>query len=215
VGIFARIAQRALGLQPVLRSTLDRWHIARADDTTDSPPSAFEHSGFVEPAMPETHPMRALVDPPESHRAETRRKPAAVEAVMSEPAHPREPLLRTDAPLPPHARRRETAPPPRRERVAPRFRSEPPVIREAAEPRAARLLPPQAPSPVDRRPTEESNGTSRRPARDEPAPVYVHIDRIDVRTAEPRAPKAPAKPRATLRKPSLEAHLLARERGPG
>jgi hypothetical protein len=42
--------------------------------------------------------------------------------------------------------------------------------------------------------------------------VVVHIGRIDVRAAPSPAAPAPAPPKSGLRKPSLDAYLIGRER---
>jgi hypothetical protein len=58
-------------------------------------------------------------------------------------------------------------------------------------------------------------GGSAARATGDPGPVYVHIGRIDVRAVDAPAPKAQPAPRAALGKPSLEAHLRARDRAAG
>lgn len=77
-----------------------------------------------------------------------------------------------------------------------------------------RLMPPQTAIAPPRRLSFGGFESARvEPPVWEPAPVYVHIGRIDVKAADsPAAPKAqPA--RTAPPKPSLEAHLRSRDRG--
>jgi hypothetical protein len=218
-GYFAGVVKRLFGVDPTLRPVTNRYLAARriGDVQASLPSSALEeHDG----------PQDAIDDRSDSAaRPSTLARSADVQGV--------------EAPQGVGTRRRqdEVAPSPgsgRSERGArsatialERVLAEQPTQRETRNEAAgsrvvkartfateamheARLLPPE--SVLAAVPPARLRDFSPGPAGSDSTTVHVHIGRIDVRAVEAPVPKTlPARP--SMRKPSLEAHLIARDRG--
>lgn len=217
MGHLARMAQRVLGLEGAVRPAIDRWHVARAPEANRASIAAFS---FDEPVAA-TRPVQAAAPRSTDGRAGVRQShdsQAIVEAVTPTAviATPQDNKGRPAVKL--------VAQP--GARVAPESTAERDVlaagamleIRSEHRGREARLLPaqPVAPHEAARRSAGAFENAHKTVRPDEPGPVYVHIGRIDVRAVDAPAPRAPqAAARTAIRKPSLEAHLRARDRGAG
>ncbi len=225
-GFLARVVDRTLGNGVSLRPVTNRWSISRA------PGLPLETSSAAEPdtrTIPSRERGDARNDGARSaarHTGDTRLVDGRVDADVAPPVAP--------------SRGRRHSAGGRSTDVAERV-DEPAVVRGAGRPqpadgrapdggygadrtresagdvadlearRAPRLLPQQAAPAIAARPAAAA--TRQTVARaTEPAPVYVHIGRIDVRAVEAPVPKS-SPVRAPLRAPSLESHLRSRDRG--
>jgi len=211
-GYFARALERALGESKSVRPARNRYQLGLAGDETPALRSEwFEH-----------HTVADREPPPEAARpqpaAQERREgdtPAGARLAPPLPLatipHETTRLVESEPPVRPASKRARVAEP----RVPgaslvdvlqrpdePRARAQP---QRSVEPR---LLPVQRPAP---QPTIGDAFAHPAASRHEPAPVHVHIGRIDLRAADAPPPKKPAPERA-MRRPSLEEHLRARER---
>ncbi len=215
-GYFTRVARLALDADPKLQAVTNRFIAPRAPATAKMAPDALlfdEHSGGEDaatelPPHRSQHAVRAgsalASEPPTAGDLDVRSAestPSFAPMPGRTPRQPASPRRSTappgDSPAPDTA----AAPAPgRRDETRTQLRLEQPAG-------GARLMPPAASpaSRIDMRP----------PPADSAAPpsIHVHIGRIDVRAIQPPAPKVVPALRTPLRKPSLEAHLRARDRG--
>ncbi len=223
-GFLARVVERTLGSGAPLRPVTNRWSISSARDLP------LEISSGAEPT-------RAL---PSQQRRDARNDTARSATVHADDAHLVSSRVDVDVAIPviPSRGRLQSAdgratevtnrvdapvilseaPKARSRRTDGTYGADRPLEsdRDLARPetgldRAPRLLPQQAAPAIAARPA--ATGARETVARaPEPAPVYVHIGRIDVRAVDAPVPKStPAHP--VLRGPSLEAHLRSRDRG--
>lgn len=223
-GYFARVTERVFGDETSVRPARNRYQIALAGD--EAP--ALSSERFERRAVTDRAPSPEAARPqPERHAPSEGDAPAGARLAPSVPLAtiPRESmrLVESEPPVRSASKRAPVAEPRDAasraevpERVdEPRARAQPQRSVEpqrSAEPRRSlepRLLPVRRPAP----PTTIGEALARPPAsRHEPAPVHVHIGRIDLRAAEAPPPQKPVTERA-MRRPSLEEHLRARERG--
>jgi hypothetical protein len=207
-----RIVARTRGDGKQLRPVINRWSISRASDlveatvyvAADDAPQAQS----PEASLSVEHKVAGAAATAGAQLHQQSGTPAGQRAPALTHREPRnEDRLRPDVPASPAASKHR---PSERRPVQTDRNIVQPARQPSTQQRAPRLLPAQPPPSYPPAGAAQSHPSTPRIER-VPDATYIHIGRIDVRAVDAPAPKPPPA-RSAMPRPTLEAHLRARDR---